>query len=215
MGIDSWCLLLLRDRFPTGKAEVGRKWNTGETHGICMCLAKAPVSFHLRRSSTLSELGTCQEHRTLEARGCVRHHWHTAVWVNWIRRKPSYILSKENVVIAEAVWRSGLEFSGELEGYRHRFIFQLADHFLFLRGRKKKNSLSSSKETKLHRDRLNCHLAAQHSTSARSSLSHRKADAGKKWDGQDQSEEPELHVQVKLSFKQVAMNYLTLYRRSL
>ena len=138
MGIHSWCLLLLLDRFPTGKAEVGRKWNAGETHGICTCLAKAPVSFHLRRSSTLWECRTCQEHRTLEARGCVRHHWHTAAWVSWIRRKPSYILSKENVVIAEAVWRSGLEFSGELECYCHRFIFQLADHFLFLRGRKKK-----------------------------------------------------------------------------
>lgn len=134
----SWCLLHLLDRSPTGKVEVGRKWNIEETHGICTCLVKAAVSFHLRRSFTLSECGTCQELKMLEATGWVQHRWHRVVCVNWIRRKHSYILSKENVVIAEAVRRRGLEFSGELEGYLHRFIFQLADHFLFLRGRKKK-----------------------------------------------------------------------------
>ena len=200
MGIHSWCLLLLLDRFPAGKAEVGRKWNTGETHGICTCLAKAPVSFHLRRPSTLWECGSCQEHRTLEARGCVRHHWHTAVWVNWIRRKPSYILSKENVVIAEAVWRSGLEFSGELECYCHRFIFQLADHFLFLRGRKKKILLVLPRKlSSTVTDGIVTWLPSTAQVLEAVSPTERQTDAGKKWDGQDHSEEPELHVHVKLS----------------
>ena len=58
-------------------------------------------------------------------------------------------------------------------------------------------------------------MAAQHSISARSRVSHRKADAGKKWDGQDHSEEPELHVHVKLSSKQVPMSYLALHHRNL
>ena len=104
----SWCLLHLLDRSPTGKVEVGRKWNIEETHGICTCLVKAAVSFHLRRSFTLSECGTCQELKMLEATGWVQHRWHRVVCVNWIRRKHSYILSKENVVIAEAVRRRGL-----------------------------------------------------------------------------------------------------------
>lgn len=103
---------------------------------------------------------------------------------------PSQIPSKENVVIAEAVWRSGLSSLESSEGYLLTgLIFQLADHFLFLRkGKKKKFPLVLLRKTKLHPcDRSNCHLAAQHSTRARSSFSHREADAGK--NGMDKTKE--------------------------
>lgn len=163
---------------PDREVEVGRKWNTEETHGICTCLAKAPVSFHLRRSLTLSECGTCQEHNARSTWLCSASLTQSTV-CQLNRRKPSQIPSKENVVIAKAVWRSGLEFSGgsRLSSQVH---FSACWPLPFLRGRKKKRIVVLLRKLKAPPcDRSNCHLAAQHSTRARSSLSHREADAGK------------------------------------